>query len=197
MKNFKQFLFEIEDYKMAHKAPSKEDGSPLYDLTDIYPADIYSSVGARYYGDNGGDSRDNQSISIIQYAHNKPNAKVKIFRAVPLIMSKQELLDKYGDEKIYIMKYGKIPKTADRFDLDKGDYYEYISDKLDEIESGDTKDESVIEINDGDWVTISKAYAIEHGKSSLGGKYRILSKTVMAKQLFSEGNSIHEWGYVK
>lgn len=133
MKKFIDYLLENEDYKMEHKAPSKEDGSPLYDLKDMYPDDIYTSVGARYYGDNGGDNRDNQSISIIHSAHNKPNAKVKIFRAVPVILSKQESLDKYADEKKYIHKHGKIPKTADRFDLDRSDYYEYISNRIEEI----------------------------------------------------------------
>lgn len=182
---------------MAHTAPTKEDSSPLYDLEGIYPDDIYSSNGARYYGDNGGDSRDIQSINIIQSAHNKPNSKVKIFRAVPLVMSNLELLDKYKKELAFMMQKGKLPKTADRVGLDRSDYYDYASDKIEELEKDTSDDVAKLEINDGDWVTISKAYAIEHGVSNLQNKYRILSKTVLAKQLYSEGNSIHEWGYVK
>jgi hypothetical protein len=50
-------------------------------------------------------------------------------------------------------------------------------------------------INPGDWVTISKEYAKEHGESTLDGKYTILHKIVNAGQLYTDGNSIHEWGY--
>lgn len=34
-----------------------------------------------------------------------------------------------------------------------------------------------------------------HGKNCLDGKYRILSKVVLVKNIFSDGNSIHEFGY--
>lgn len=49
-------------------------------------------------------------------------------------------------------------------------------------------------INDGDWVTISPKYAKQHGSSYLDG-FKVLAKVVYAKDLFSDGNSIHEWGY--
>ena len=51
------------------------------------------------------------------------------------------------------------------------------------------------EINPGDWVTPSREYAMHHGESNLQGQYRIVSKKVPAKHLWSDGNSIHEWGY--
>jgi hypothetical protein len=50
-------------------------------------------------------------------------------------------------------------------------------------------------INPGDWVTPSRAYAAQHGRSALNGSYRIISKTVKAGQLFTAGDSILEWGY--
>jgi hypothetical protein len=50
-------------------------------------------------------------------------------------------------------------------------------------------------INSGDWVTINKRYAIGHGESSLEGDYKVISKKVHAKDLFTSGDSIHEWGY--
>ena len=77
--NFKQWL-ENEDYRGTHQAPTKDD-SPLHDLTNTYPDDIYSDKGALYYGDSS--SFDQQSISIIKSARGKPNLAVKIFRAVP------------------------------------------------------------------------------------------------------------------
>ena len=51
------------------------------------------------------------------------------------------------------------------------------------------------QINPGDWVTINKQYAIDHGESSLRGDYKIVSTSAKASDLFTEGNSIHEWGW--
>ena len=54
--------------------------------------------------------------------------------------------------------------------------------------------EGVTEINSGDWVSLDKDYAKEHS-AWIKGKSKIISKVVKAKDLFTEGNSIHEWGY--
>jgi hypothetical protein len=51
-------------------------------------------------------------------------------------------------------------------------------------------------INNGDWVTTVKSYAREHGRDNLKNDYRILSKTVHARDLFTEGNSLLEGGFV-
>jgi hypothetical protein len=56
------------------------------------------------------------------------------------------------------------------------------------------KDTPISEINEGDWVTINKQYAVQHGATNLD-KYKIVEKTVKARELFTDGNSIHEWGY--
>ena len=50
-------------------------------------------------------------------------------------------------------------------------------------------------IRKGDWVTPSKEYAREHGQDHLKGDFHIASKRVPAKHLYTDGNSIHEWGY--
>ena len=50
-------------------------------------------------------------------------------------------------------------------------------------------------INPGDWVTINNDYAKMHGEGSLQGNYKILQKQVPAKELFTEGNSMNEWGW--
>lgn len=47
----------------------------------------------------------------------------------------------------------------------------------------------------GDWVTIDRKYAVEHGKDNLRNDYKILSKLVKAGELFTDGNSMLEWGY--
>ena len=53
----------------------------------------------------------------------------------------------------------------------------------------------VNEINKGDWVTLSKSYAKSHGESVLNNDYKILSKKVKAKDLYTNADSIHEFGY--
>jgi hypothetical protein len=47
----------------------------------------------------------------------------------------------------------------------------------------------------GDWVTTSKTYAKDHGESALNGKYEVFSKRVKAKDIYTNGDSIFEWGY--
>jgi len=50
------------------------------------------------------------------------------------------------------------------------------------------------DINAGDWVTVNKAYADMHGQGFDGG-YKIIKKQVKAKDIYTNGDSIHEWGY--
>ena len=50
-------------------------------------------------------------------------------------------------------------------------------------------------INSGDWVTVNKAYAKDHGDRQFDGNYKILSQKVKASDLFTNGDSIHEFGY--
>lgn len=55
--------------------------------------------------------------------------------------------------------------------------------------------EGVEAINPGDWVTTSPSYAKQHLTGVLDGKGRILQGSATAGELYSEGNSIHEWGW--
>lgn len=50
-------------------------------------------------------------------------------------------------------------------------------------------------INSGDWVTLSRTYAKIHNDGQLNGKGHIISKIVPAYQLFTDGNSINEFGW--
>ncbi len=50
-------------------------------------------------------------------------------------------------------------------------------------------------INPGDWVTTVRAYAVQHGRGALDNDYRILSKSVFPRDLFTDGNSWLEFGY--
>jgi hypothetical protein len=57
------------------------------------------------------------------------------------------------------------------------------------------KDPNIKSINQGDWVTLSKEYAKTHGESVLENKYKIISQKVKAKDLWTNADSIHEFGY--
>jgi len=53
-------------------------------------------------------------------------------------------------------------------------------------------------IRNGDWVTGSKQYAKDHGEAEFGrNNYKLVFNRVPAKYIFTNGDSIHEWGYYK
>ena len=135
------------DYRMQHQPLAPEDGAaPLWDMTgngEVFPGDIYSQNGLRYYG-NPNSQADRESYKVIMEVMDDPEAEVTIYRAVP-----------------------------DEADIDT--------------------------INPGDFVTLSRTYAEQHGESGYGpigeDKGKILSKKVKVKEVFSEGNDLNEFGY--
>jgi len=128
-----------EDYQMDHLAPAKEEGkSSLDDVSFSFGEDIYSSNAINLY--KQGDYKENkESIDAINKYKNKPNAKVTVYRAVPVNVK--------------------------------------------------------AEIIPGDWITLSKEYANIHGRSFLKGQYKLLTKKIPASEIYTDGNSIHEWGW--
>lgn len=129
-----------DEYGDSHRPPSREDGAPLNDLTGdgvIYPEDVYSANGPRYYGT--GVAYDAAAFRLAKMARGNPDFDVMIYRAVP--------------------------KDVDA------------------------------QINAGDWVGITRQYAEDHGESRFDGEYKIISKMVKASDIFTNGDSIQEWGY--
>lgn len=187
------FRLWLENYRGNHTPPGKGSGSPLHDLSDTYPDDIYGPNAVINYGTR--EPWDYASISIIQQARNRPNMPVKVYRAVPVVLTSQDKIKDLEKQKKYILKYGRVPpyvtSNMDKPGKRPSNYYNFISDELEKIQQ---IDEPKVKINNGDWVTINRQYAVEHGKGQLG-RYRILSKTVKAKDLYTTGDSIHEWGY--
>jgi hypothetical protein len=49
-------------------------------------------------------------------------------------------------------------------------------------------------INPGDWVAITKRYAIDHARSE-GGDMVVISTRVRAREIFTLGDSLQEWGF--
>jgi len=126
-------------YRGSHTAPGPDFGAPLYDLSQMYPADVYSEKAAQYYG-SGNKRADIEAFNLAKRVRGNPDAEVTIYRAVP--------------------------KNAD-----------------------------ISNINAGDWVTLTKDYAKGHGESVLRGDYKILSQKVKAKDLWTNADSIQEFGY--
>jgi hypothetical protein len=188
-------LEEDDDYQGQHGAPGKDSGSPLYDLTlnHTYPDDIYSSNGVRYYGD--GRPRDSIVMSKILASRNKPNKRVKIYRAVPHEPSVEERINDLEKQQKYILKHGRVPPKGDH-SMDKNANYNANDREIKYLKTRLGKEApQKLTLNPGDWVSIDRSYAVAHGQGALNGKFKIVSKTVPAKQVFTAGDSFHEWGW--
>lgn len=113
------------------------------------------------------------------------------------------LSDLTGEGNIYpddvysnkaVQYYGTGNDAMDRQSFNKAKLYRGKPDAMVDIYRAVPKGVSD-KINPGDWVTINKNYAKEHGESYFDGKYDILTKKVKASDIFTNGDSIHEWGY--
>lgn len=180
-------------YKYQHTAPIPSDATaPIHDLTRVYPKDVYGPNAERYYG-HGDMPLDIESMSILRSVKDRPNAPVKIYRAVPWEKTNAEKIAELESQKSYILKNGKIPRNVET-DLGRSDYFDKIWHEIELLKQIPEKDLKRVEmINPTDWVTLSKKYAKSHGEGL--GDSKILSKTVPAKQVWTDANSIHELGY--
>jgi len=194
---------ELEDYKGLHKAPTKEYGASMDNLSNIYPNDIYSDKAVRYYGD--GYSYDRIAIAIMQGAKDKPNKLIKIYRAVPdfnyeIKQKIKELLkiNQYYDKFNFLpINNNIVNNLKDKYPIDKYSFDKQtqmiLQDVFNQVNELKNKiNNNKIGINSGDWVTITPLYAKEHGQAHLSNKYKIVSKVVNASTLYTDGNSIHE-----
>jgi len=183
---------EPDSYRGSHSAPGKEGNAPLYNLThnQVYPDDIYSNMHQYRTGDNS----DFESMSVISSAKNRPNKMVKIYRAIPDNLTAKDRAKKISKKMQWMIDYYKIPKDANPNDS-WDDHYQKLKDQHDNELRNEPVGEKPIKINPGDWVSISKKYAMDHGRDNLGGNFKIISKTVPAKHLHTDGNSFAEWGY--
>ena len=199
-------------YRNDHKAPINDGHcSPLWDVTlnETYPKDFYEDT-VRMYGD--GEAYDYESASVIRMVRNKPNSIVKIYRAVPDYNYDIKLkINSLNSALNYNYKYGFfpisrirsffyffeiidkfIPNKSNNYDENKKEMIDYIHNEKENLNKSKSKR---LSINAGDWVSVSNTYARNHGMSNLNSKYTILSKSVKAKYIWSDGNSINEQGY--
>jgi hypothetical protein len=184
----------IEEYQGEHKPASKENGAPMHDLTlnGIYPKDVYEHP--EWYETNPEVKR------LIMFARNKPNKKIKIYRAIPFEESIEKRINDLNYQRRVFLKTGRFYKKEKKY-LKNKEYYDWLSKEINDLyekltNQNKNDDEAMAaKINVGDWVAITKSYALEHGRSHLNGKFKIISKTVQIKELFTDGNSLEEWGY--
>ena len=180
-----------EDYRGEHEAPDEKSGAPMHNLKGVYPDDFHKNPS--HYAD--GFDHDHESISVMRSVKDRPHAPVKIYRAVPVVQSHQDKIKELEKHQSHVMKKGTIPSGV-MTNLNKSDYYEKVSNDLEHLRKNPPNTEAEkIKINKGDWVTPSLTYAKDHGKGALRGKFKVLSKTVRASELFTTGDSVHEYGY--
>jgi len=192
-------LFAVEpsdlSYRGQHTAPNRDFGAPLHDLTgggQMYPDDIYSSKAAQYYG--GSVPYDQKAVSIAQQYRDKPDALVTIYRAVPKEKSNSEKLAELEKQMAAYMKRGTLPKDAKT--SEGGKWYDMAYEEREKLRNlPDEASQDINDINAGDWVTLTREYAKDHGESALRGQYKIISKKVKAKEVYTNADSIHEFGY--
>lgn len=178
-----------------HKAPYRdEEGffSPAYDVSKSFPG-IYTMSFAKALNEYGtGSESDPESLQIIRNIQNDPEAKVKIYRAVEKGL--QDNISDLKQDRKYINRNGSVPPWTDVPPHSADEYSEFVDSQIENL--GSVEGASIqATINPKDWVAISRQYAIDYGESSIPNGYTILTKTVKAKELFTEGNSINEWGY--
>jgi predicted ribosome quality control (RQC) complex YloA/Tae2 family protein len=193
----------MDEYKSEHLAPDKND-YPIWDLTQIYPDDVYSSDAPRLYGEYGGNSMDREAISILQRVKDKPRKRIKIYRAVPnLNVEIDNQIRKYNQSINYFYEYGFFKMGDDLADGIKDLYRAYPYDEMkqktvehlqSEVEKLKKKRKPSLKIEKGNWVTLTKEYAVGHGRSELHD-FKVVTKTVPVSTIFTDGNSIHEFGY--
>jgi len=70
-----------------------------------------------------------------------------------------------------------------------------IKDLEEQLEKLEKQQQNTPKIERGNWVSPIRSYAKMHGLGALKGKYKVVSKTVKAKDLFTDGNSLSEWEY--
>lgn len=183
---------EIDDYAGSHRPPMRDSGAPLHDVTGngtVYPDDVYSPQAVRYYG-TGEEVLDRQTMALVNQFKGRPNAMVKIYRAVPHTKSNAERIAELEAAKSKYMSRGKVPEGEA-----KEGYYDRVSAEIERLKTAPEPKVISDEISQGDWVTINRDYAKQHGESALRGEYKIISKRVKASDIFTNGDSIHEWGY--
>ena len=162
-----RILFDDPDLSDEEKADRLE----LLDESEIVEE---SKVGTDYRGQHEAPSRDDDVGSSLD----------KIDETFP-----PDILDPRSQAQLYSTGFPEADKES--FDV-----INKVKGNPDaEVTIYRAVPDSVEGINAGDWVSLSPAYAQQHLESNLNGRGKIVSKNVKASEVFTDANSINEWGY--
>lgn len=163
-----------------------------------------------YYKGSGKPSADwvhNQERRVQYFKHRKAEAVEDEYRGqhtAPNNTNGAPLYDLTGGGRVYpddvyskkaIQYYGTGNSILDRYTFDVIHRAKDNPDTIISIYRAVPNDPEITAINSGDWVSINPQYAQDHGERTLHGNYKILTKKARASEIFTNGDSIHEWGY--
>lgn len=125
----------------------------------------------------------------------------------------KQRMEEGGDYNLLEVVKGQHNQPSDYFDTRVGPRYYMYDDQqgmesltaINNVKRGAKtvtayrvvpKDIKVDKLIDGDWISFSKQYALDHGEHRFGeGAYKIIEQEVPAKYVWWDGNDIREWGY--
>lgn len=167
-----------------------------------------------------------KSVQDYKDAHHAPCASVEKSDFTNLDVLRDVVEENGEDSNLFAVAQGISVQPDDYFspmgarwygydDAEGMESYHNIRKAIDAIqeqlyEYGEVKDMPVIEVyravpkdirgkqleSEGQWVSPSKKYAINHGRSRFGfNEYRIVKQEVPVDQLWWDGNDIREWGF--
>lgn len=100
------------------------------------------------------------------------------------------ILEAFGDPQI-LERPGRSQSNVDQETL--GQIRRALADPGAELTVYRSAPADVTQINDGDWVSLSRAYAELHGSED---GWPVLAMNVNAAQVFTDGNDLNEFGFV-
>ena len=134
---------------------------------------------------------------------------ITIYRAVPPTTA--QILDFFDDEKRKWQRLGtrgeypfreKMKRFFPEINDSRSGYYNWLSDEEEKIKAGTSRFKGVDDpsIKIGDFVTLNRSYAKEHGESTLVGQqgyptFKIVSKRVPKTDVIWNGDDWKEWAY--
>lgn len=167
-----------------------------------------------------------KSVQDYKDAHRAPRAPIEKSDFTNLEVLRDVVEENGEDSNLFAVAQGISVQPDDYFspmgarwygydDAEGMESYHNIRKAIDAIqeqlyEYGEVKDMPVIEVyravpkdirgkqleSEGQWVSPSKKYAINHGRNRFGfNEYRIVKQEVPADQLWWDGNDIREWGF--
>lgn len=102
----------------------------------------------------------------------------------------------YGSD-IYdpILSRNYITSPEDRDILNIASQFRGNPDAMVDIYRATPLEVGEVSINPGDWVTLDRRYADLHGSSRFGGNYNVSTRQVPAREVYTSGDSLQEWGW--